>query len=67
MQYKTILADPPWTFRCRPLQGAVPYPTLSKAELIAIARERREGWSIWGNRVASDVALDVPELAEESS
>ena len=36
MQYKTIYADPPWTFRCRPSQGTVPYPTLSTKQLIAM-------------------------------
>lgn len=36
MQYKTIMADPPWTFRRRPTEGAVPYPTLSTQQLIAM-------------------------------
>lgn len=36
MKYKTILADPPWTFRCRPSEGGVPYPTLSTKQLIAM-------------------------------
>ena len=41
MQCKTILADPPWTFRCRPSQGAVPYPTLSTKQLIAMGPQIR--------------------------
>ena len=36
MKYKTILADPPWAFRYRPPQGAVPYSTLSVQQLIAM-------------------------------
>ena len=33
MKYKTILADPPWTFRHRSTRGAVSYPTLSVQQL----------------------------------
>lgn len=36
MKYKTIMADPPWRFRVRPSQGAVPYPTLSTQQLVAM-------------------------------
>lgn len=36
MKYKTLVADPPWTFKYRPTQGAVPYPTLSTPQLIAM-------------------------------
>lgn len=37
MKYKTILADPPWTFRHRSSRGAVTYPTLSVQQLIDMA------------------------------
>jgi N6-adenosine-specific RNA methylase IME4 len=33
MKYKTIYADPPWTFRHRTTRGAVPYSTLSVQQL----------------------------------
>lgn len=36
MIYKTIMTDPPWTFRYRPTHGGVHYPTLSTRQLIAM-------------------------------
>lgn len=33
MNYTTIMADPPWTFRHRSTRGGVPYPTLSVQQL----------------------------------
>ena len=33
LRYKTIYADPPWTFRHRTTRGAVPYSTLSVRQL----------------------------------
>ena len=36
MPYKTILADPPWTFRYVPTQGGAPYPTMSTQQLKAM-------------------------------
>lgn len=42
MKYKTILADPPWTFRNRSRFGAVPYSTLSVQQLIAMGPQIRQ-------------------------
>ncbi len=39
MQYKTILADPPWTYRNRPPRGRTPYSTLTTAELVAMGSQ----------------------------
>ena len=42
MKYKTILADPPWTFRHRTTRGAVSYPTLSVQQLIDMGPQIRK-------------------------
>lgn len=41
MQYKTILADPPWTYRNRPPRGRTPYSTLTMAQLVAMGSQIR--------------------------
>lgn len=41
----------------RLIEVASPGPRLE-----LFARERREGWSAWGNEVLSDVTLDVPDM-----
>lgn len=66
-KYQIIYADPPWDYG-KPLKWAGMhgkaygpehyYPTfkdLSKVELFA--RQKTEGWDVWGNEVESDINL----------
>ena len=59
MKYKTILADPPWNLgemrmkKARP-NAILPYP---KPRIELFARNKRNGWDVWGNEVENDITL----------
>lgn len=67
MQYKTMLADPPWRHRYVPTQGAAPYSTLSTRQLIAMGPQIQDIAAtnahlyLWTTHVHLPDALGVTE------
>ena len=60
-KYQIIYADPPWRYQVRSEIVRL-MDDLPRIELFA--REKTEGWDVWGNEVDNDIDL-VPNIRSE--